>query len=730
MTPIYHERFIVLGIVIWAFFVFGPVLFTGIVIAQTGIQEAEKASSEAAPDRELLLIMEIPTVITAAKREQPIIESPSTISVITAEQISVFAQELEREEMLFAEIVITAAKHEQPVSDAPSFVTVITADDIQKYGYNTLADALRGVAGMFVTNDRNYENLGVRGFFRTGDYTTRVLVLVNGHTTNDNVYAAGFIGPDFGIDMDIVEKIEIVRGPGSALYGTNAIFAVINVITKTGENLNGLRVSLKGGTYKKREGNFSFGDRYDNGLELLVSGSLTDTKGDTLYFDEFKDEPTEGYVDNDYDKYYSLLSSISFADFSLFANINSREKGIPTAPYETIFADDRTSTTDGRSYVELKYARQIDRTKNFMGRGYYDGYNYEGVWPWLDEEFEYVFKETSDGRWWGSELQFTWEQYQRNQVMLGGEFQRHFKVEIPAWDEDEDGNVIYEYPTISRSYNFWSLYLQDEFNVTEDLAFTLGVHHDQYPTFGGATNPRVALVYKPFKKSVVKLLYGEGFKAPNTYELYYTDEDVQIGNEDLEPEKVKTYEAGLEQSIGTNLWGRISIYHSDVEELITQVDMDPEPVSELLQYQNVGDAAINGLELELKGALKNGSKGYLNFAYQDSKDKETKEELINVPRLAGNLGVSIPIIRDKVYASLEGHYLGKRLTKEEGIAVDPYFIANLTLLSKNLLRNLEISASIYNLFDEEYEDAAGEEHLQVKIPQNGRNFLIKMGYLF
>ncbi len=672
------------------FLVSSLVLFltAGAVIAQTDIQEVEKASSKTVPKRELLLMMEIP-------------------------------------------IVIAAAKHEQPVSDAPSFVTVITADDIQKYGYNTLADALRGVAGMFVINDRNYENLGVRGFLRTGDYTTRVLVLVNGHTTNDNVYAAGFIGTDFGIDMDIVEKIEIVRGPGSALYGANAIFAVINVITKTGGNVNGLRASLEGGSYRKGKGNFSYGDKFDNGLEVLVSGSFMDTKGETLYFDEFKDEPNEGYVDNDYDKSYSLFSNISFADFSLFANINSREKGIPTAPYETIFADDRTRTTDGRNYVELKYARQIDRTKNFMGRGYYDGYNYEGTWPWFDEESEYhIFKDTSDSRWCGSELQFTWEQYQRNRVMVGGEFQRHFKVEIPAWDEDEDGNVITEYPTISRSYNFWSLYLQDEFKVTEYLAFTLGVHHDQYPTFGGATNPRVALVYKPFKKSVVKLLYGEGFKAPNTYELYYTDEDVQIGNEDLKPERVRTYEAGLEQNIDTNLLGRISIYHTDVKDLITQMDMELDPVEELLQYQNIGDAEINGLELEFKGVLKNGRKGYLNFAYQEAKDKETGEELINIPKLTGNLGVSIPILRDKIYASLEGHYVGKRLTKKEGVAVDPYFIANLTLLSKNLFRNLEISASIYNLFDEEYEDPAGEEHLQVKIPQNGRNFLIKSSYRF
>jgi len=685
-AKLFRRRFMVC--VLSFFLASSQVLFlTGVVIAQTDIQEAETAFGRSEFERELLLMMEIP-------------------------------------------IVFAAAKYEQLVSDAPSFVTIITADDIQKYGYNTLADALRSVAGMFVTNDRHYEYLGVRGFFRTGDYISRILVLIDGHPTNDNIYSSASIGTDLEISMDMVKRIEVVRGSGSALYGTSAIFGVINIVTKTGENLDGLKISLRGGSYEKKIGNFSYGGKYENGLEVTASGSFTDTEGAKLYFEEFKDTPDGGNVNHDYDKYYTLLGNISFANFALNARAYSREKGIPTAPWETIFADNRQRTVDRGIGVESKYAHKIDNNKSIMGRIYYDYYKEDGIYPYDDPDYP-VSKEENIGKWYGSELQFDWEQFQRNRLMVGFEYQNSPKSEISSWNEEDDGTLIYEYPTIDKPHELWAFYLQDELKATEDLSFTLGVHYDHYPTFGGATNPRVAAVYKPFYGSVIKLLYGEGFKAPNIYELYYTDEgETMVENEDLEPEKVNTYEAGLEQNIGASLWGRISIYHIDVRDLITQVDTEPDPVEQLLQFQNMGDATINGLELELKGTLKHGSKGYLNFAYQDANDKETKEELINVPKLTGNLGISISILRDKVYASLEGHYLGKRLTKEEGVEVDPYFVANLTLLAKNLFRNLEMSVSIYNLLDEEYEDPAGEEHLQVKIPQNGRNFLITANYNF
>ncbi len=138
--------------------------------------------------------------------------------------------------------VYTASKHLQSAREAPSSVTVITADEIQRYGYRTLADILQTVRGFFVTYDREYSSLGVRGFARPGDYNNRVLLLVDGHRLNDNIYDEAMLGTEFPVDLDLIQRIEIIRGPTSSLYGSNAVFAVVNVITKKGGDVKGLEL--------------------------------------------------------------------------------------------------------------------------------------------------------------------------------------------------------------------------------------------------------------------------------------------------------------------------------------------------------------------------------------------------------------------------------------------------------------------------------------------------------
>src|SRR3954452_11166967 len=145
--------------------------------------------------------------------------------------------------------VYTASKHLQSGTDAPSSVTVITADEIQKHGYRTLADILQTVRGFFVTYDRNYSSLGVRGFARPGDLNTRVLLLVDGHRLNDNIYDEAMLGTEFPVDIDLISRIEVIRGPVSSLYGSNALVAVVNIITRRGRNLNGLELSSEAASF-------------------------------------------------------------------------------------------------------------------------------------------------------------------------------------------------------------------------------------------------------------------------------------------------------------------------------------------------------------------------------------------------------------------------------------------------------------------------------------------------
>ena len=144
--------------------------------------------------------------------------------------------------------VFGASERLQPVTEAPASVSFITAEEIARYGYRTLADILRGVRGMYVTNDRNFSLIGTRGFAKPGDYNSRILLLVNGHRVNDNVFGQAEIGAEFGLDPAMFERVEIIRGPASSLYGDSAFFAVVNVITRSGASLDGASVTLEAGT--------------------------------------------------------------------------------------------------------------------------------------------------------------------------------------------------------------------------------------------------------------------------------------------------------------------------------------------------------------------------------------------------------------------------------------------------------------------------------------------------
>jgi len=174
--------------------------------------------------------------------------------------------------------VYSASKRIQPSGEAPSSVTVVSADDIQKQGYRTVADILRTVRSFYVTYDRIYSSLGVRGFARPGDFNTRILLLVNGHRLNDNIYDEAMIGTEFPVDIDLIQRIEIVRGPVSSLYGSNALFAAINIVTKEARDINGLDVSAVAASLHTYKARASYGRELKR-FSFLVSGSFYGSTG-------------------------------------------------------------------------------------------------------------------------------------------------------------------------------------------------------------------------------------------------------------------------------------------------------------------------------------------------------------------------------------------------------------------------------------------------------------------
>lgn len=648
------------------------------------------------------------------------------------------------EELLFAEVptVFAAAKFEQKIGEAPASVTVITADEIRRYGYSTLSEVLRGVAGLYVTYDRTYEYLGVRGYYIPGDYSSRILVLVDGFAVNEPVYGGAAIGNESDIDLDSVKRIEVVKGPGSALYGTYALFSVINIITKEGTDLNGLRVFGNYGSYQLKRGGLSYGKVFEHGLDFFVSSSWMDSEGQDLYFSEYDDEETNDGVfeDGDWDRDHNFFMKLAYGKLSLQAGLNEREKGLPTGAYETIFNDNRSRTIDGSHFVELKYTPKLDVTKDLLAKIYYDHYYFDGdyiFWAQEEDTGEYYEEDGVDwtrADWAGSEVHLNWKTSEKNRLVVGGEYHNCYRIHQKSYTKE----YYSEYLNDKRKLSIRSFYLQDIYKIMENLSVTLGGRIDHYSTFGETINPRVGLVYNPKKYTSLKLLYGSAFRAPTFYELYYHDgypdpdnEPTMKPNPDLTPETLETYEIVFEQRIVEKIEGSFSLYRTDLSDIISQVEIEEQGFDEsLLQFQNIGKAKAQGIELSLKGKWKS-LEGRISYNHQKAEDKSTHRELVNSPKNLANLGLSLPLLQGKIYLTGEVQYTGERLTvSEEKEWLDSYLMTNLILFSQKLLPNMEITAKINNLFNESYADPCSTEFEQTKIPQNRRNFLLKAGYKF
>ena len=325
--------------------------------------------------------------------------------------------------------VFGASERVQPVTEAPASVSYITAEDIARYGYRTLADILRGVRGMYVTDDHNFSFLGARGFAKPGDYNSRILLLVNGHRVNDNVYGQAEIGAEFGMDPAIFERVEIIRGPASSLYGDSAFFAVVNVITKTGASLGGTSIAVEGGNLDTARAHASVGRRLANGLDFALSGTFERSGGvQRLYFPAFDTPGTNNgvAVGLDGEHFEQFYSHLSFKDLTFTGAYGTRERTVPTASFGTLFNEQGfpEQTTDRHTLLDAEYARSIGAT-HLVARVAYDRFSDDGTFPFAGDTRDgplLIGRQSVLGTRWSAEARITRALPGRQVLTAGAEF--------------------------------------------------------------------------------------------------------------------------------------------------------------------------------------------------------------------------------------------------------------------------------------------------------------------
>jgi outer membrane cobalamin receptor len=620
--------------------------------------------------------------------------------------------------------VFAASKFTQKVTDAPSSVTIVTRDDIDRFGYRTLADIIRSVRSFDVTYDRNYSYTGVRGFNGLGDYGARVLLLIDGHRTNELIFNTSAVGTDALLDVDLIERVEFIRGPGSAIYGSNAFFAVINIVTRTGAAVSGAELSGSIATYDTYSGRFTLGEKLKNGIEFMISGTNYSSAGaGLLFYPEFRGAPGAGdgvVYHHDGDRFWNLYGSVSWADFTLAAGYDERVKDVPTAAFGGAFG--RMFTTwDARGFTELRYAHQTQDGWQLAGRLYYDTYDYHTSEEFAGDPGFIVNNDYARARWWGGEASVGQTFLDRVRLTLGTEFRVGSTLEIGNYDVQP----FFLYQKTNADEQVFSLYAQSDTDILKNLRLSAGLRWDNYSTFGDTVNPRVGLIYNPWQQTVLKLLYGTAFRAPNIYEEKL-DSPAYKPPSHLDPEHIKTYELVAEQYFLTNWRASVSAYYNDVSDLI---DSKVDPSDGLLTFQNLNSVEMKGAEVELEGKWANGFRVGGSYARQHVEDSDTGEILPNSPRNVVKTHVSVPVWRDKLFASVEFLYTSDRITLRQNHSGDAE-IVNTTLFSREILPNLECSISVYNVFDQKYRFLGSTEHAQDTIPQDGRTLRLKATYKF
>ncbi|ATQ78368.1 TonB-dependent receptor [Massilia violaceinigra] len=634
------------------------------------------------------------------------------------------------EQLLNLEI-ITASKFAQKISEAPSSVSVITAEDIRRFGYRSLADILRSVRGVYVTDDRNYSYVGTRGSGRPGDFNTRLLILVDGRRLNDMVFDQGAVGTEFPIDVSLVERVEFVPGPGSAMYGSSAFFGVVNVLTKTGATHQGTTVSASAASAGTRKARLASGFARANGIDLLLGASWLERKGSDQYFPEYDDAAHNfGVARNlDHDGYKRAFAKLSWGSVAASAYLGRRTRGISTASYGQQFNDPRSRTVDEYASASASWQAALSPTLEVHAGVNLHRYRYQGTYIYVPDSAT-VNIDAAESRTVASEVRLLSTAFRNHKIIAGAEYASDGKRMLSNHDLDP-----YTFSLLSDSPKKRAgVYLQDEFRLGERVILNAGLRHDHDDEGGGVSNPRIALIVKAAAHTTLKALYGTAYRSPNAYERYYATNTGFKLNPALRPEHIKTYELIGEYFPSENFRASASVFQYRFTDLIA---LATDPLDSKLVQSNIDSARSKGAEFEAEWLRDDGSSLKTSVSLQYVHNGANGEWLSNSPRQLFKLNYAKPLRRDTLRAALEYQFTSRRRTAADG-HIGGFGLFNVTVLGHPMGKHLELSASIYNLLDKHYADSASEEHYDSSSParhlnaigQDGRSWRLQASYTF
>lgn len=654
----------------------------------------------------------------------------------------------------FVEEVSAASRTTESVDDAPASVSIISSQELRAMGYPTVAEALRGVRGIYLSDDRSYSTAGFRGFSKPGSYGNRVLVLLDGQPMNDDYIWSSYIGTDGRVDIDDIERIEVVRGPGSVLYGSSAFFGVINLVTRSRTQPTHAEASLSTFEYGLGRARATGVVRFspESGFWATVSGLQGGAQRE-IFYPEYKADPADPNAERKADGTVSdgitrgtdrqhaamLTGRAWYKELTLQWFLNSRKKFLPTGEYGAIFDHPRSRFGDTRGMIEARYEPQVTKTLQSLSRAHVNMYNFDGFTPYQPVE-EGASLDSYRGRWGGIEQRFLYTPNSRLRLTVGGEVVEHFTTrqvgtnDAGAYLLDDQGRAGRNDP-----FTVGAGYVNADISPLPRLKIAAGARLDYYsnlPKFEllPATNPRLAFIIKPYDGGVLKIMGAKAFRSPSVYELHYRA-PFQIPPTQLSPEQIYSGEVELTHRFSQVVAGTLAAYTNVVNDLIVLDQVTPGVV----QYRNSpAEVVIFGGEAEVRREWRQGWMLGATYSYQRAQYtgggnlRDVANSLEHLASFRGAMPILGRTLVGMTRLSIEGPRpdLNEKATDAPQGETDPGVIWDLVLSGEVERMGLRYNLGIYNAMDWRYGVAPSGEFRQRQVIQNGRTALASITLAF
>jgi len=634
------------------------------------------------------------------------------------------------------QMVTVASRYAQTVRQAPSIVTVITDREIRERGYLSLADILSSLPGIYVTMAPEGRSLAwFRGVVSPDN--NKILLLLDGVPIYDGIYTHAWT--DEYVPLENVRQVEIIKGPGSAIYGTNAFAGVINIVTYEADDLEGGYVRAVAGSAARFGGAFVMGDRLrgPSGRQLALSGivRLLNMDGDGL---EINPKGERNITGTQPRRAVNASLGLRTDRLQLSATAIDYRHTYYTQPQDDALdvllqSADEFNLSYRHQFFSARYRIEPSRNFSLTPHAYLQHYDDPGAYAWFsdpdiaeDEEGELsaswssTLVETSkETLRWGGGLELQARTGASNLLVAGAgaEFNKILALAdltyVDLSPEPEEGFRI-DPKQDDLLYDFFA-YVQDTWTALYWLELTAGLRADYHSVSGFYPSPRAGVLLVPGSDTTIKLLYGSAFRAPNARELLVIvdqDEDGEnkwtAGNQDLEHEKIHTAEAELLTTLGERLDLRTAAFYSSIrDEIDKRETQEPHEKWGDAYYDNFEDGSdVLGAEIEGTWNARRFELG-ASYAYTHATDRETGNDQYEFPPHMAHLRATLRL-RDDLRASLLADGCGPRPRTQwsslAGLDDGEPFVLLHAALATDLLANgrLRADLAVRNLMDAEY----------------------------